>query len=279
MHVSVPAGKELMTQNPVPIEILSSDDSDSELGDVVALPSPPAHLRRRSNRARPIPVIGSDNDDEEDGVEEEDEDDSWDDEDEELVGRLEAEAARRQSLMMEPGPAHKRIKRKRSDESSTSASSAPLTKAPVKKARFDIVIQAGSNEAGSSRQTAVDAPPVSAPATANTTEHPPTAETYNAQIIEILPDICPDYAMREVLTAAGPANHGVENVIAKALEEGYPKASDTQKKKEPEVRLEPGQEEGYRGQTFRAIRRRGYVYQLKCTEALEQAYPTIPVSQ
>lgn len=252
----------LTDQDAVPIEILSDDDEDSGIddGDVVALQSPPAHLRRQSNIGRPITVVESDEDS-----------DHQEEAAEELDEAAEAEAEYRRRLMMEARPVQKHVPRKRSNESSTSASTSSNAPAPPKRPRVDF--QPPDNRVGSSRQA-----PITTTTAPTNNAGRQSAEVYVAQIIEILPDICPNYAMREVLTAAGPANHGVENVVAKCLEEGYPKAADTQKKME-ENKFELGQEEGYRGKVFRAIKRRGHIYRARCDEALSQAFPTIPMSQ
>lgn len=85
--------------------------------------------------------------------------------------------------------------------------------------------------------------------------------------------------MTQAKILSGPAEGGIVAIVTKALEEGYPKAADTQRKEqEKQVEL-LGQEDGYKGKVFRADKRRGMAYRRRCSVALEQAFPAIPVNQ
>ena len=285
MPGTYPLSVKLINQEIHPIDI---DDEEDWEDDIIPLFSPPEHLRRQTNINNPINVP-----DDEDDDDEEMEEDS-DPGEEELSRRrimargrraldpplrralqradrekYTANAARNRDEKQPTQSIHRPNKRLVVNLSTSVGSTTPTT-SPVKRkhARFaglEVGVEAGPSHAG--------------PSTTPDNTEPSPAQVFASRIIDILPDICPDWVMREVITAPGPADEGIANVIAKALEEGYPKKADTLAKQNQKEALEPGHQEGYKGKVFHAAKRRGYGYQSKCIEGLSQAFPCIPVHQ
>jgi hypothetical protein len=94
-----------------------------------------------------------------------------------------------------------------------------------------------------------------------------------SQLIEILPDICPEYACEKLtpLNTAGSRKGAVEAVASKALDDGYPRRQAQ--------KVEIRDDSGYLGKTYRAEKRIGDWYTLKCVMALEEAFAVMPVGQ
>jgi hypothetical protein len=94
-----------------------------------------------------------------------------------------------------------------------------------------------------------------------------------SQLIEIVPDICPEYACEKLtsLNTAGSCKGAVEAVASKALDDGYPRRQAQ--------KVEIRDDSGYLGKTYRAEKRIGDWYTLKCVMALEEAFAVMPVGQ
>jgi hypothetical protein len=101
----------------------------------------------------------------------------------------------------------------------------------------------------------------------------PTLDTLVAQLLGIIPDMCPEHASKELqfLLATRQSDNAVETILTKAFDEGYPKFT-----REPVVE-EEGDEEKYAGKVYRAEKRRGLCYQALSNAALEEAFPFVPV--
>lgn len=166
---------------------------------------------------------------------------------------------------VEAGPPRARPSTNTNVASITSTTTPPKHQARFSELQSVVEVEAGPSHAG--------------PSTIPASNEPPPAQIFTARIIDIFPDICPDWVMREVITAPGPADVGIANIIAKALEEGYPKKADTLAKTKQKEGPEPGHQEGYKGKIFHVAKRREYGYHSKCIEGLSQAFPCIPVTQ
>jgi len=101
----------------------------------------------------------------------------------------------------------------------------------------------------------------------------PELDTLVAQLLDIIPDMCPEHASKELqfLLATRQSDNAVETILTKALDEGYPKLTRER------VVEEDGGEEMYAGKTYRAEKRRGLCYQALCNAALDEAFPFVPV--
>jgi hypothetical protein len=124
-------------------------------------------------------------------------------------------------------------------------------------------IKSGTNVASGSGQTA---------STPDTPESP-TLDNLVAQLLGIIPDMCPEHASKELqfLLATRQSDNAVETILTKAFDEGYPKFTRER------VVDEVGGEEKYSGKIYRAEKRRGRCYQALSNAALEEAFPFVPV--
>lgn len=248
------------------------DDEEDEDDDIVALPFAPPHLRRESNEHDPINVPSDDSEDEDGNV---------------RNGRSERDIPYPPGEGLFNNPAIWRLNNNPADApfdyqheeaGPNRTHTLPEKRKKIKTsppserkrhARF-ADSQAREARAGPSNRP----PPLE-------DDGPPTHQILVNRIIDILPDICPQWVLEEVIHAPGTADEGIANIITRALEEGYPKKADTlakQKQKQREDQL-PGHEEMYKGKVYRAAARRGHLYHSKCLEGLSQAFPGIPVSQ
>ena len=250
--------------------MIDVDDEESWDDDVVPLFSPPAHLRRASNESHPI-NIPDDSDDEKSDAE---------------------DLHERVRKVDEPRGFYDRAGNYREGVNTGNEAPGPSQEAaiaqPILHSRKRMIVDLSTPPIAPNhkRKQARFAENVAGPSTAgpSTTTAPaddqlPPAQIFVARILDILPDICPEYVMREVLTAPGPADEGIANIISKALEEGYPKKAETMAKEKEKAVPEAGQEEMYKGKVYHASQRRGLEYRAKCIEGLEQAFPSIPVTQ
>lgn len=136
--------------------------------------------------------------------------------------------------------------------------------------------KASNEPEGSRKRKAAHVEPQAGPSAAPEADipapEPPTLDTLLTRIMAIIPDICPIYASNEIqnLINAGEARVAVEAVLTKAFDTGYPKPT--------KQAAEPGADEQYLGKVFRAEKRRGEWYQIKCIGALEEAFPAMPVA-
>ena len=97
-------------------------------------------------------------------------------------------------------------------------------------------------------------------------------------VLEILPDLCPEFALK-LLTAEvekGRFARPVEQVVEAALEivEGYPRADDAKRNGKD---LTPPVLSTYRHTEFRRDKRVGIMYTLRSLAALQQDFPRIPL--
>jgi len=101
----------------------------------------------------------------------------------------------------------------------------------------------------------------------------PELDTLVAQLLGIIPDMCPEHASKELqfLLATRQSDNAVETILTKALDEEYPKFTRER------VVEEDGGEEMYAGKVYRAEKRRGLCYQALCNAALDEAFPFVPV--
>ena len=99
-------------------------------------------------------------------------------------------------------------------------------------------------------------------------------------VLEILPEICPKFALKELCTEIeeGRVGRPVEKVVEMALEMvfGYPKVGDTKEKaKEVQISGVTNYLEG----NYRKGERTGKGYRLLSLIALEESFPRMPVPQ
>ncbi|KAK8861258.1 hypothetical protein IAR55_002077 [Kwoniella newhampshirensis] len=254
------------------------NDSDSS-SSVLALDEPPEHLRRSSNRDAPIPV-DSDNDN------------AGGDGEQDLLN-VETPDQRRDGGIMEENYRkrlledlndseeeeeedadyipHGRAKRLRPDRfADVQGSLSPLT-FPRPSSPF--------SEAGSSvpddfpAAVVVTAVGPSAPQYATV-----TAESFLADILEVLPDLDPAWALQ---VATAELSTGARNVVSRTvdmaldMEAGYPKIKEVSKVKGKDK--EKRSDEGYLGLVYRKDRRLGAIYLSKALATLEDVFPLIPV--
>jgi hypothetical protein len=217
------------------IDLSEMDDSMDIDDDILLLETPPAKMKKWSNANKPIDVDGDEN---------------------QVLQRFtpEENELRRMLMMDHDVFVEGRKKRKERDhqaEGSKRIKAPGLATVPVREPEPTTTTASGSTGAQPSG--------------------PPTIDALVAEIIAIIPDICPIYASNELqaLVNAGQVDSALEAVLAKAFDTGYAKP----KKKA----AEPGAEEQYLGKVFRAEKRRGDWYQVKCISALEEAFPAMPV--
>jgi hypothetical protein len=117
--------------------------------------------------------------------------------------------------------------------------------------------------------------PVTPPGQSTVSVKDPGIDELVAQLLDILPNICPIYAA-EQLTKSATRSDPIQVVADKAFEEGYPiRQTEAEKKKDEEAK----DDLGYLGKTYKAEKRRGNWYRLKCETTLEEAFGTMPIGQ
>jgi hypothetical protein len=215
------------------IDLSEMDDSMDIDCDILLLETPPAKMKKWSNANKPIDVDG--------------------DETQALQRFTPEENELRRMLMMDHDVfVEGRKKRKEVDnqgEGSKRIKAPGLATVPVPE----------------------PAPTATASGSTEAQPLPPSIDALVAEVIAIIPDICPTYASSELqaLINAGQVDTALEAVLTKAFDTGYPKPT--------KKTAEPGAEEQYLGKVFRAGKRRGEWYQIKCISALEEAFPAMPV--
>ncbi|ORY27659.1 hypothetical protein BCR39DRAFT_537745 [Naematelia encephala] len=108
---------------------------------------------------------------------------------------------------------------------------------------------------------------------------PLTPEDLLAGVLEILPDICPEYALTQ-LSAEVALGRRIDSPVARVvqialeLETGYPKATPRDKGKD---KANDAPQADYRDRTYRRDERTGYGYCLRSQRALENHFMRIPI--
>ncbi|WWC59886.1 uncharacterized protein I303_102448 [Kwoniella dejecticola CBS 10117] len=142
-----------------------------------------------------------------------------------------------------------------------------------------------SNTADSSQvtQDVVIADIPSSPEAGPSTPKSYLAEDHLTRVIEILPDIDSEWALRaineEMILRPGvnPANRVVE--IALEMEGGYPRLKENKKGKDEDTNpLISGQENEYKDPAYRSQHRFGPAYYARSMAQLEQDFPSIPTA-
>jgi len=123
-------------------------------------------------------------------------------------------------------------------------------------------VKSGTNVASGSGEASTPGTPES-----------PTLDNLVAQLLGIIPDMCPEHASKELqfLLATRQSDNAVETILTKAFDEGYPKFTRER------VVVDEGGEEMYAGKVYRAEKRSGLCYQTLCNAALDEAFPFVPV--
>lgn len=123
---------------------------------------------------------------------------------------------------------------------------------------------------------------VAQPAQAGPSQHhppPPIPADLLLQVLEILPDLCSEFALRSLTIEVeeGPIGRLVGKVVEMALEmvEGYPKAADLRGKQKDKV--EPASDTTYRDGEHRKEKWTGGAYWLRSLISLEESFPRMPV--
>lgn len=237
--------------------------------EVCALASPPAHLKRFSNADRPINL---DSDGETGGGDEV-----------EIYSKEERE--RRRALMLDAGPSPGRSRGKRKADASGDGGGRPHAK---RAARSDSLLASPPQRTPEDKavrsnyhhpKTSVDRPGPSL------SQERPDPEALLIQVYDVLPDICPEWALHQIqvhLAASDNAQKVVEQVVGAALEitGGYPKAKTRSETTADETKDKPvpeANESNYREGTYRRKERDGAWYHQKTLEALEVAFPAMPL--
>lgn len=233
-------------------KLVEVEDSDGSDDGVQFVKSPPAHMRKISNRDNP--VVLHDSSDEEGGA-----------------SSSKANPPSRKRVKFEPSATAERSKtaRREADQPMAGPSRQPPVPPPSTQRAA----------AGPSTQPAVAGPSTPQP-TAGPSTQPPTKPSSNdilAEVISVLPDICPDWAaalLPQAMTAADTTPAAYILAMAMEVQGGYVKA-----KPKPALSREPSgkeKEKNYMDSKYNVDKRLGARYLTKTALALQTAFKYIP---